>query len=137
MKDMRREGLPRASLWAFGFLALGAAGSHAQMTPLTTVPKLTGAELFVQQCGTCHTLSLADLPRQGPCLAGIYGRKPGSVVGFHYSPGYTKADFVWDDAHLDTYLTNPQAIISDSNMLYKQSNSDIRKAIIAFLKDHK
>ncbi len=91
----------------------------------------------MQQCGTCHSLNPADPPRQGPLLAGVYGRKPGSVAGFQYSPGYAKADFVWDDAHLDPYLTNPQAIISDSFMLYRQRNSDVRKAIIAFLKDQK
>jgi hypothetical protein len=34
-------------------------------------------------------------------------------------------------------LTNPQAIIPDSIMLYKQRNADIRKALIAFLKDQK
>jgi cytochrome c len=79
----------------------------------------------------------------GPAASGaiidgsVYGRKPGGVAGFHYSPGYTKADFVWDDAHLDPYLTNPQAIIPDSIMLYKQRNADVRKAIIAFLKDQK
>jgi cytochrome c len=68
-------------------------------------------------------------------LAGVYGRKPGSVAGFRYSAGYATADFIWDDAHLDPYLTNPQAIIPDSIMLYKQRNAEIRKAIIVFLKD--
>ena len=63
--------------------------------------------LFAQQCATCHSLSPADAPRQGPALAGIYGRKPGSVAGFHYSPGYGEADFVWDEAHLDYLLGRP------------------------------
>ena len=101
----------------------------------TATSKLTSVELFTQQCGTCHSVNPADPPRQGPLLAGVYGRKPGSVAGFRYSAGYAKADFVWDDAHLDSYLTNPQAIIADSIMLYKQRNAEIRKAIIGFLKD--
>ena len=78
--------------------------------------------------------SILDPPRQGPPRAGVFGRKPGSVVGFHYSPGYAAADFVWDEAHLDLYLTDPQAVIPDAIMLYKQKNADVRKAIITFLK---
>ena len=133
-----RRGFPRASILAFGALtAAGAGGSHAQMPLPTAAPKLTGAELFVQQCGTCHSLNPADPPRQGPLLAGVFGRKPGGVAGFHYSPGYAEADFVWDEAHLDPYLSDPQAVIPGAIMLYRQKNTEIRKAIIAFLKDQK
>jgi len=70
-------------------------------------------------------------------LTGIFGRKAGSVAGFNYSPGYGKADFVWDEPHLDSYLTDPQAVIPGAVMLYKQKNADVRKAIIAFLKEQK
>ena len=102
-------GFPRAPLVALAtFTAAGGASVHAQM-PLPSAATPSGAELFAQQCATCHSLSPADAPRQGPALAGIYGRKAGSVAGFHYSPGYGEADFVWDEAHLDSYLTDPQA----------------------------
>jgi cytochrome c len=80
----------------------------------------TGADLFKQQCATCHSLNAADPPRQGPVLAGVYGRKPGSLAGFRYSSGYAATDFVWDEEHLDTYLANPQALIPGAIMLYKQ-----------------
>jgi hypothetical protein len=53
-------------------------------------------------------------------LAGVYGRKPGSIANFRYSPGYDKADFSWDETHLDLYLTDPQAVIPGSMMLYKR-----------------
>jgi cytochrome c len=135
MRD--RGGFPRAPLVALAtFTAAGGASVHAQM-PLPSPAKPSGAELFAQQCATCHSLSPADAPRQGPALAGIYGRKPGSVAGFHYSPGYGEADFVWDEAHLDSYLTDPQAVIPGAVMLYKQKNADVRIAIIAFLKEQK
>lgn len=136
MRDRRSFPFARLMTLAGVSAAAGTMSLHAQL-PLPTAAKPTGADLFMQQCATCHSLNPADPPRQGPLLAGVYGRKPGSVAGFHYSPGYAKADFVWDDAHLDPYLTNPQAIIPDSIMLYKQRNSDIREAIIAFLKDQK
>ena len=134
MRD--RKDLPGSCLAAFVALAAGAGVGHAQV-PLATAARPTGADLFNQQCATCHSLNPADPPRQGPLLTGVYGRKPGSVASFHYSPGYAKADFIWDEAHLDPYLTNPQAVIPDTMMLYKQKNVDVRKAIISFLKEHK
>jgi cytochrome c len=118
------------------FTAAGTMSVHAQV-PLPTAVKLTGAGLFMQQCATCHSLNPSDPPRQGPHLAGVFGRKPGSVAGFHYSPGYAAADFVWDEAHLDPYLTDPQAVIPGAIMLYKQKNEDVRKAVIAFLKEQR
>jgi cytochrome c len=138
-RDNMRDpgGFPRAPLVALAtFTAAGGASVHAQM-PLPSAATPSGAEFFAQQCAICHSLSPADAPRQGPALAGIYGRKAGSVAGFHYSPGYGEADFVWDEAHLDSYLTDPQALIPGAVMLYKQKNADVRKAIIAFLKEQK
>jgi cytochrome c len=70
-------------------------------------------------------------------LAGVYGRKPGSLASFRYSSGYAATDFVWDEEHLDTYLADPQALIPGAIMLYKQKSSSVRKAIISFLKEQK
>ena len=134
MRD--RKDFPGSWLGAVAALtAAGVGASRAQM-PLPTV-KPTGADLFNQQCATCHSLNPADPPRQGPLLAGVYGGKPGSVASFRYSPGYDKTDFTWDETHLDLYLTDPQAVIPGSMMLYKQKNVDTRKAIIFFLKGQK
>ena len=44
-------------------------------------------------------------------------------------------DLVWDDAHLDAYLTNPQTVIPGSMMPYKQAKPPVRQAIIAYLKE--
>lgn len=98
-------------------------------------PPLDGAALFKQQCSACHTLDASAPQRQGPTLAGVYGRKPGTVPGYQYTPDFATADFVWDDEHLDKYLTNPQALIPDSIMPYRQSKARVRQAIIAYLKE--
>ena len=130
-----RNDLPGS--WLATLVALTAVGigtSHAQ-APLPAVVAPTGSDLFTQQCATCHSLNTADPPRQGPVLAGVYGRKPGSLAGFRYSPGYTKVDFLWDEEHLDTYLADPQALIPGAIMFYKQKNAAVRKAIISFLKE--
>jgi len=93
-----------------------------------------GADLFANQCGVCHTLSAKAPMLQGPNLGDVYGRKVGSVAGFAYSPDFTKANFVWDDSHLDAYLTNPAGVLADSYMAYQQPDPSIRKQIIAYLK---
>jgi cytochrome c len=105
----------------------------AQM-PLPAPKPPDGATLFKQQCATCHTLDPAEPLRQGPPLAKVVGRPAGKVDGFHYSPGLAKADFVWDEAKLDTWLTNPQAMIPDAFMAYRQAKPETRAAIIAYLK---
>ena len=94
-----------------------------------------GAMLFKQQCATCHTIDPSEPIRQGPPLFKILGRRAGKVDGFHYSPGLANADFVWDEARLNAWLTNPQAMIPDAFMAYRQSRAETRAAIIAYLKE--
>jgi cytochrome c len=106
----------------------------AQM-PLPAAKPPDGATLFKQQCGTCHTTNLSEPVRQGPPLFKIVGRPAGKADGFHYSAGFAKADFVWDDAKLDAWLTNPQEMIPGAVMAYRQTKPETRAAIIAYLKE--
>ena len=66
--------------------------------PLPPAKPTDGATLFKQQCATCHFTKLSEPVRQGPSLFRIVGRPAGKVDGFHYSAGFAKADFAWDDA---------------------------------------
>lgn len=93
-----------------------------------------GAALFKQQCATCHTTGLSDVPRQGPPLVQIIGRQAGKVEGFHYSPSLARADFAWDEGRLDAWLTNPEAVIPGAVMAYRQTKAETRAAIITYLK---
>lgn len=115
-------------------LSVVSIAARAQFTvPMAEAPN--SAALFRGQCATCHSLNASDPPRQGPNLAGIIGRPVGSVAGYKYTAGYTTARFNWDEAHLDTYLTNPQAMFPDSTMAYRQGNAATRRIIIDYLKD--
>lgn len=115
-------------------VTLAAGGAGAQIVLPTAKPP-DGAALFKQQCATCHTTDLSEPIRQGPPLVKIFGRRAGTADGFHYSADFANADFVWDDAGLDTWLTNPQAIIPGAVMAYRQAKSETRAAIIAYLKE--
>lgn len=128
MPGLRRFLLPLAP----AILAAPAALAQFQV-PAVTPPD--GASLFRTQCGTCHSLDPADPPRQGPLLKGVYGRRAGSMPGFHYSAGFAHADFTWDAAHLDRWLTDPQGVIPGAVMLYRQSDPAVRSRIIGYLKE--
>jgi cytochrome c len=106
----------------------------AQM-PLPAPKPPDGATLFKQQCATCHTTNLNDPTRQGPSLFNIIGRRAGAMEGFHYSSGFAKADFAWDEATLDSWIANPQEMIPGSVMAYRQARPEIRAAIIAYLRE--
>jgi cytochrome c len=106
----------------------------AQM-PLPAAKPPDGATLLKQQCATCHTTNMSDPVRQGPTLFKIVGRSAGKADGFHYSAGFDKADFVWDDARLDAYLINPQQTIPGTIMVYRQPKAETRAAIITSLKE--
>ena len=102
--------------------------------PLPAAKSLDGPALFKQQCSTCHTTDPSEPIRQGPPLDKVVGRQAGKVSGFHYSPGFAKADFVWDEARLDAWLSNPQDVIPGAVMAYRQAKPETRAAIIAYLK---
>ena len=120
-------------LWFCGTMLVATAAT-AQM-PLPEAKPPDGPTLFKQQCATCHTNNLTDAVRQGPSLFGIVGRRAGSIDGFHYSAGLAKADFAWDDAKLDAWITNPQQMIPGTVMAYRQAKPEVRAAIIAYLKE--
>ena len=114
--------------------ALVRRDASAQMALPAAKPP-DGPTLFTQQCATCHTNNLSDPVRQGPSLFNIVGRRAGSVEGFRYSAAFAKADFAWDDARLDAWITNPQEMIPGSVMAYRQAKPEVRAAIITYLKE--
>jgi cytochrome c len=91
---------------------------------------------FKKSCGTCHVAVADAAPRQGPNLFGVVGRKAGEAAAFKYSEAFAKGSggIVWDDATLDRWLTDPQAVIPGAVMVYKQADPDKRRLVIEYLK---
>jgi cytochrome c len=115
--------------------AILAVTLAAAQIPLPAPKPPDGPTLFKQQCATCHTTNLTDPIRQGPSLFNIIGRRAGTVEGFHYSAGFAKADFVWDEARIDSWISNPQEMIPGAVMAYRQAKPEVRAGIIAYLKE--
>jgi cytochrome c len=96
-----------------------------------------GDRLFRNTCGICHTLQPGQ-NRLGPSLAGIIGRKAGTVAGFDYSEANKNSNVVWDEAQLDQYLSNPKQFMPGTKMIYPgMKDAEQRKALIAYLRDPK
>lgn len=89
---------------------------------------------FTTSCGVCHSVDPAAPPRQGPNLAGVFGRKAGTLPGFKYSDAIKAGDWVWDEATLDPWMENAQGVHPGTIMNYRQRDPDKRKLILDYLK---
>ena len=92
-------------------------------------------KLFQQRCGACHQIATTR-NGVGPNLQGVIGRAAGSVEGFKYSPAMKSSGITWSAETLDTFLTNPGAMVRGTRMTQRFNKAEDRKAIIEFLGTH-
>lgn len=116
------------ALVAAGVIAVPAA---AQMVLPKSAP-ISGDKLFGQQCGACHSTKAGET-RVGPSLAGVVGRKAGSVAGYQYSSALKASGLSWNAATLDKWLTNASQTVPGTKMPYAQADAAKRKALIDYL----
>ena len=90
-----------------------------------------GKEVFEKRCTGCHAI---DGDREGPRLAGVFGRKAGSVAGFNYSEGLKGSGITWNDATLERWLSDPDLIAPDTTMDFHVPKAQERLDLIAYLK---
>jgi cytochrome c len=90
---------------------------------------------FNNNCRTCHVTREGD-HRLGPSLYGVVGREAGSAPGYGYSSAMADADLVWEEATLDRFIENPNAVVPGNNMkpFSGIAAADERAKIIAHLK---
>lgn len=120
-----------AKTLGFGLLAAGL------LTAVPTRADEAGEKVFKKYCTACHTTE-AGKNKVGPSLAGIVGRKAGSVPGFQYSEANKASGVSWDEATLDTYLVDPKKFMPGTKMVFAGvKKEDERKALIAYLKEAK
>lgn len=92
-----------------------------------------GEKVFKSQCAICHS-TVAGRNMIGPSLAGVVGRKAGTLPGFHFTADHKKLGITWDAAELDKYLTNPHAMVHDTSMTYAGLKDPTKRAdLIAYL----
>lgn len=93
----------------------------------------TGQALFKVQCGACHS-NLPGKNRLAPTVAGVSGRKAGSVTSYTYSAAMKNSKLKWDKANLDRFLASPRQTIPGTKMMYAgQKDPAKRSALVAYL----
>jgi len=111
-----------ALLAGFGSVAANAAGDPAN-----------GEKIFAK-CKACHTVEVGK-NKIGPSLAGVVGRKSGTAPNFNYSDAMKNAGLTWDEATLNTYLTNPKKLVPGTKMAFPGlPQEQDRLDVIAYLK---
>jgi cytochrome c len=90
-----------------------------------------GQKVFAE-CVACHSTKPGE-NKIGPSLAGVVGRKSGTVPGYSYSPALKSANITWDDATLDKWLANPGGDVHGTKMFLSVPNSTDRQNLIAYL----
>ena len=90
-----------------------------------------GKVVFEKRCTGCHSL---DGDREGPRLAGVFGRKAGSVPGFDYSAGLKNSGIAWDQASLEKWLSDPDMVVPDTKMDFRVPKAQERADLIAYFR---
>lgn len=118
-------------------LRLGTlAGSALLLLATSALADPDGEQIFKRSCGVCHSIQ-AGQNRVGPSLAGVVGRKSGTIEGYAYSTANKNSGLTWDAATLDKYLTNPREMVPGTKMAFPGLKDEAdRKAVIAYLQAH-
>src|SRR5713226_2307270 len=121
-----------ASLMLAAAVLMNAISARSQ-TP--SGDAASGAQLY-RACAGCHSL-VSDRNMTGPSLAGIWGRKAGTLQSFErYSPALKASVVVWDAATLDQWLKAPAELIPHSRMPFAGiADATARADLIAFLRE--
>ena len=90
-----------------------------------------GAKVY-RQCMICHSLDKNGI---GPSHRDVFGRRAGSVPDYGYSAALKGSNIVWNETTLDHWLTNPQAFVPGTKMMFSVDDAQDRADVIAFLKE--
>jgi cytochrome c len=112
----------------------GAAMTMACAAPASAGPADRGRLLFLR-CASCHDISDKPSPKIGPNLAGVFGRRAGSLPGYSYSAAMKAQTFIWNDQTLDRWLARPADLVPGTAMAFAGIDSKAdRDALIAYLR---
>lgn len=94
-----------------------------------------GKREFNRSCRSCHSLTRGEV-LEGPSLAGVYGRRAGSLVEYNYSEAMQSSNIIWTLESLDEYIASPLTTMGSGidMMSHGVRDDDVRADLIEFLK---
>jgi cytochrome c len=121
--------LSKTDVQALSRLGKSTGGSEAALAG--DGDAVQGKAVFEKRCTGCHAMAV---DREGPRLAGVYGRRAGNIAGFTYSAGLKNSGVTWNDATLEKWLSDPDLMVPDNNMSFSVPKAEERRNLIAYLK---
>ncbi len=110
-------------------------GAFGQGPPVGDATR--GQTYFQTSCALCHSPELGPdntvIIKQGPSLAGIVGRRAGSLPHFTYTEALKGSGYTWDAATLDHFLSNPMMAVPGTTMPMPVPDPQSRSDVIAYL----
>jgi cytochrome c len=114
------------TLSIFACLAVVASPAYGAGDPVK------GKAAFAR-CAICHGVKTGE-KRIGPSMAGVMGRKSGTLPGFAYSAALKKKAMVWNAKTLDGFLAAPMKTVPGTRMAFAgMPNPADRANVIAYL----
>ncbi|HEY7441207.1 MAG TPA: c-type cytochrome [Vicinamibacterales bacterium] len=112
-------------------VSIGCGSADARLREAELAER--GEKLFAT-CASCHASRAGDLD-VGPSLAGVVGRKAGSMPGYPYSQALTSSGIVWDARTLASLLHDPDGYVPGINMTLEPiaDRTDV-EALIAYMR---
>ncbi|GAB3043541.1 c-type cytochrome [Stenotrophomonas tumulicola] len=114
---------------------LAVAGCRAPVPQDPAQALALERERAFEICAGCHTVHAGGINRYGPNLHGLFGRRAGSLPGYAYSDAMRKADFVWTEQALDTFLRSPSARVPGTRMYNAFPDPERRRLAIEYLRE--
>jgi cytochrome c len=131
--------LKLAGVASLALLLAGCGGNDEDdATPVATQTvarnNADDAPASFEICKACHSVQPGE-NGIGPTLNDIYDSTAGKVPGFEFSPALLQSGIKWDEASLDKWLTNPQAMVPGTKMSFGgMTDAAKRKEVIEYLK---
>lgn len=89
-----------------------------------------------RKCAICHGLEDDGIPRSGPSLAGLFGRKAGTYPDYEYSDALTDSDVIWTaETVSELFDIGPDVMFPGTKMpVQRLTDPRDRSDLVEFLK---
>ncbi|WP_051378711.1 PQQ-binding-like beta-propeller repeat protein [Derxia gummosa] len=91
-----------------------------------------GKTVFDNQCAACHTAT-PGRNGFGPSLAGVVGRRAGSLRGYHYTDAMAHSGITWTAPEIESFLASSTAKVPGTAMAVSLSDPKARADVVAWL----